>query len=213
MSPTEKQRLPNLRYISFFLSPCPPVQEEWQGASIDIKAAHKRMLIREDERGSLLFKFDNRIFAYRSAHFGAKTSTWHWGRVSGAVLRLLHVFLYFRHVAWVYVDDFLFPCPESISATQFALAIVLLRIIGAPLSWKKLEFDSVIDWNGWSIQPATMTAQLLDEGENGHPFFWCIYTARSMPAQLAKTPPSVGTRPGRALGTNWSHFPHGELSQ
>lgn len=65
---------------------------------------------REDERGSLLFKFNDRIFAYRSAHFGAKTvhllSAWHWGRVSGALLRLLHVFLYFRHAAWVYVDDF-----------------------------------------------------------------------------------------------------------
>ena len=43
----EKQRLPNLRHVSHFLSTCPPLQEEWQGASIDIKAAHKRMIIRE----------------------------------------------------------------------------------------------------------------------------------------------------------------------
>ena len=102
----ERQHLPNLRHISFFLSSCPPLQEEWPGASTDIKAAHKRMLIREDERGSLLFRFDDRLFAYRSAQFGAKTSAWHWGRVSGALLRLLHSFLYFRHAAWVYVDDF-----------------------------------------------------------------------------------------------------------
>ena len=78
----EKQRLPNMRHISWFLSSCPPLQDEWQGASIDIKAAHKRMLIREDERGSLLFRFQGRLYAYRSAHFGAKTSAWHWGRVS-----------------------------------------------------------------------------------------------------------------------------------
>ena len=45
----EKQRLPNLRHVSHFLSTCPPLQEEWQGASIDIKAAHKRMLIKEEE--------------------------------------------------------------------------------------------------------------------------------------------------------------------
>lgn len=156
----ERQKLPNLRHISFFLSSCPPLQEEWQGASIDIKAAHKRMLIREDERGSLLFRFDNRLFAYRSAHFGAKTSAWHWGRVSGALLRLLHSFLYFRHAAWVYVDDFFLLFPKSTSAVQFTLAIILLRVIGTPLSWKKLEFDKAIDWNGWTIQPATMTALL-----------------------------------------------------
>ena len=156
----EKQRLPNIRHISWFLSSCPPLQDEWQGASIDIKAAHKRMLIREDERGSLLFRFQGRLFAYRSAHFGAKTSAWHWGRVSAALLRLLHRVLYFRHAAWVYVDDFFFLFPGGTASLQFTLSIILLQVIGAPLSWKKLEYDSSIEWNGWSIQPALMTAQL-----------------------------------------------------
>ena len=44
----EKQRLPNLRHVSFFLSTCPPLQE-------DIMAAHKRMLIKEEERGASYF--------------------------------------------------------------------------------------------------------------------------------------------------------------
>ena len=156
----EKQRLPNLRHVSFFLSTCPPLQDEWQGASIDIKAAHKRMLIREEERGALLFQFENKTYAYRTAHFGAKTSAWHWGRVSGALLRLLHKLLLFRHAAWVYVDDFLFLFPNSTAHIQFTLAVIFLRVLGAPLSWKKLEFDSTIEWNGWSIQPTLMTAQL-----------------------------------------------------
>ena len=150
----EKQRLPNLRLT------CPPLQEEWQGASIDIKAAHKRMLIKEEERGDLLFQFENKTYAYRTAHFGAKTSAWHWGRVSGAILRLLHQLLYVRHAAWVYVEDFLFLFPKSTAPIQFTLAVMLLRVIGAPLSWKKLESDSCIEWNGWSIQPALMIAKL-----------------------------------------------------
>ena len=72
-------------------------------------------------------KFDDRLFAYRSAHFGAKTSAWHWGRVSGALLRLLHSLIYFRHAGWVYVDDFFLLFPKSTSAVQFTLAIILLR--------------------------------------------------------------------------------------
>ena len=155
----EKQRLPNLRHVSFFLSICPPLQDQWQGASIDIKAAHKRMPIREDERGALLFQFEQ-SYAYRTAHFGAKTSAWHWGRVSGALLRLIHKLLYFRHAAWVYVDDFLFLFPSKTAPVQFTLAIILLLVLGAPLSWKKLEFESSVEWNGWSIQPSTMIAQL-----------------------------------------------------
>ena len=108
----------------------------------------------------LLFRFQGRLFAYRSAHFGAKTSAWHWGRVSAALLRLLHRVLYFRHAAWVYVDDFFFLFPGGTASLQFTLSIILLQVIGAPLSWKKLEYDSSIEWNGWSIQPALMTAQL-----------------------------------------------------
>ena len=100
-------------------------------------------------------------FSHIAQHtFGAKTSAWHWGRVSGAILRLLHSLLFFRHAAWVYVDDFFLLFPKSTSAVQFTLAIILLRIIGAPLSWKKLEFDKTIDWNGWTINPGTMIAQL-----------------------------------------------------
>ena len=44
--------------------------------------------------------------------------------------------------------------------TQCTLAVILLRVLGAPLSWKKLEFDACIEWNAWHIQPARMTAQL-----------------------------------------------------
>lgn len=50
----ERQRLPNLRHISFFLSFCLLLQEECQGASIDIKAAHKRMFPRRWERFTLI---------------------------------------------------------------------------------------------------------------------------------------------------------------
>ena len=153
----EKQRLPNFRHVSFFLSTCPPIQEEWQGASIDIKAAHKRMLIREEERGALLFQFENRP-THTEQH---KTSAWHWGRVSGAILRLVHRLLYFRHAAWVYVDDFFFLFPNSTANIQFTLAVILLRVIGAPLSWKKLEFDSFIEWPKFKLQTFTLLIDTL----------------------------------------------------
>ena len=122
----ERQRLPNLRHVPHFLSTCPPLQEQWQGASIDIKAAHKRMLIKEDERGALLCQFENKTYAYRTAHSGAKTSARHWEKVSGALLRLLHKVMYFRHPFWVYVDDFLFLFPDSTAPVQFAIATILL---------------------------------------------------------------------------------------
>ena len=58
------------------------------------------------------------------------------------------------------MDDFLFLFPNSTAHIQFTPAVIFLRVLGAPLSWKKLEFDPTIEWNGWSIQPTLMTAQL-----------------------------------------------------
>lgn len=112
------------------------------------------MLIREGERGA------QKIYAYRTARFGAKTSAWHWGRVLAALLRILHKPLFFRHAAWAYVDDFLFFFPSSAAPLQFAIALICLRLIGAPLSWKKLQFGSLIEWNGWSINTMHVTAGL-----------------------------------------------------
>ena len=74
--PLTRKTTPSQSSTCLFLSrsACPPIQEEWQGASIDIKAAHKRMLIGEEERGAFLSQFENKTYAYRTAHFGAKTN-------------------------------------------------------------------------------------------------------------------------------------------
>ena len=118
------------------------------------------MLIRQDERGALLFQFEQKTYAYRTAHFGAKTSAWHCGRVSAALLRLLHEIPFFRHAASVYVDNFIFFFPISTAPLQFALAVICLRLLGTLLACKKLEFGPLIEWNGWSISTMRMTASL-----------------------------------------------------
>ena len=58
------------------------------------------------------------------------------------------------------MSQLLFLFPNSTAHIQITLAVILLRVVGDPLSRKKLEFDSCIEWNGWSIQPALMIARL-----------------------------------------------------
>ena len=157
----ERQRLPNLRHIYFFLSSCAPLQEEWQGASIDIKAAHKRMLIREDERGSLLFKYwwptlrisfstlwsKNQCLALGSSFWSsAKTSTFFF------VLQTCCLGL----CGW-----FLSPFPE----VNFGNSIhfwpsFYFALSGHLYPGRNWNSTKRLDWNGWTIQPATMIAQL-----------------------------------------------------
>ena len=104
----------------------------------------------------------NRIYAYRSEHFGAKTSAWHWGRVSAALMRLLHGIFYFRHAAWGLCGWLLLPfssinvfCPIRACnhpATRSRSSFVLEEA--------RIWFQFLSGMDGQSIQPALMTAQL-----------------------------------------------------
>ena len=81
--------------------------EEVGGLSLDLKAAHKRVVIRESERGLLGFSHAGRLYFYRVAPFGAIFSAHWWGRLGGFLFRLWHLLIYIKHALWLYVDDFL----------------------------------------------------------------------------------------------------------
>lgn len=81
---------------------------ELGGLSLDVKAAHKRIVIRESERGLLGFSHAGNLYFYRVAPFGAIFSAHWWGRLGAFLTRLWHLLIYVKHALWLYVDDFLF---------------------------------------------------------------------------------------------------------
>ena len=58
--------------------------------SLDIKSAHKLVVIRESDRGLLGFTLDNKIHFYKVAPFGATFSAFHWTRLGSFILRCIH---------------------------------------------------------------------------------------------------------------------------
>ena len=74
------------------------------GASIDFKAAHKQVKVREEDHGLLLFQHDAKLFYYRVCHFGGRFSAYWWQRVGAFLLRQVHHILSLMpHKAWLYV--------------------------------------------------------------------------------------------------------------
>ena len=121
------------------------------GFSLDIKAAHKRVCIREEEHGLLGFTLQNQLYFYRVAPFGATFSASWWSRLGGWMLRFFHFLLWWAHVALLYVDDYLFHQSSfgmPISATMICL---FCQIVNIPVSWQKCELAFSIQWIGWKI--------------------------------------------------------------
>ena len=48
----------------------------WSGLSLDVQAAHKRIKVRMQDQGTLLFRFAGKLWHYCVCHFGAKFSTY-----------------------------------------------------------------------------------------------------------------------------------------
>ena len=70
-------------------------------ASIDFKAAHKRVKVHDTEQGLLLFAFNGTLWRYVVCHCGAKFSAYWWQRVGGLITRILHASLaQYSHRAW-----------------------------------------------------------------------------------------------------------------
>ena len=110
--------------------PLRETQEQLVGFSLDIKAAHKLVVIRTEERGLLGFTLDNKIYFYKVAPFGATFSAYHWTRVGSFILRFFHHLLWWIHAGFLYVDDYLFLFPRSVAlimACELCIASQILK--------------------------------------------------------------------------------------
>ena len=77
--------------------------EDFMAMSLDIKSAHKCVVLHEKERGLVGFSFDGALYFYNVAPFGASSSAAWWSRLGGFILRLMHHIIWIPHcVAWFF---------------------------------------------------------------------------------------------------------------
>ena len=121
----------------------------WGGLSLDIKAAHKRVVIRESERGLLGFSHAGRLYFYKVAPFGAIFSAHWWGRLGAFLVRLWHLLIYIKHSLWLYVDDFLFSQNWKVLPLSSTFICIFFQLMKLPISWKKSVIPKELQWIGW----------------------------------------------------------------
>ena len=109
-------QLPTVSAVCFSFQPSDP-HSMWMGASLDLKAAHKQVKVREQDQGLLLFEFAGKLYH---------------------ALRIAHQLLAQQpHKAWLYVDDLLAALLRSSGDLQLALLVVLFVCLKSPISCKK----------------------------------------------------------------------------
>ena len=124
---------------------------ELSGFSLDIKSAHKRVVLRESEQGLLGFSLNGDLYFYRVCPFGATFSAFWWQRLGAWLLRFFHQVVWIPHASWLYVDDYLWLQHRDILPLVATFLALICRILNVPISWKKTELDASIHWIGWTF--------------------------------------------------------------
>ena len=122
------------------------------GMKVDVKSAFKRIKVRPDQFSHCVFFFDGAWYVYVVLPFGMKASAYHWVRLYGIIHRLLKRLLqvYF-HGSLMYIDDSLYAACQSQYEEVFGIILLMLHILGVPVSWKKVFIGTLLDWVGFRI--------------------------------------------------------------
>ncbi len=128
------------------------------GISMDVRAVHKRVLVREKDGGLNFVRTPGRLWRYKTCHFGGAWSAYWWSRVGATFVRLLHQLLHnVPHYLFLYVDDFLLLVDEEMAEECAAMAQMLLHSLGCPMSEHKLRVCSEVEYLGFIINLMTRT--------------------------------------------------------
>ena len=161
----EKSTLPTAKDV-LRCFPLRQTSSEMMGLSLDIKSAHKRIVLKESEWGLVGFSLDKKLFFYRVCPFGAVFSAAWWSRLGGWLLRCTHHLLWFSHAAFLYVDDFLFFQDNDIMPLSAAMLCVLCQVLKIPVSWRKCELSKTISWIGWRFHFRSGVIEIPEEKLN-----------------------------------------------
>ena len=122
--------------------------EDFMAMSLDIKSAHKCVVLHEKARGLVGFSFGGALYFYNVARFGASFSAAWWSRLGGNILRLMHHIIWIPRCGLAFVDDSLFYQIKTMMPVTAALLCILVLCCRIPISWKKLELAATISWIG-----------------------------------------------------------------
>ena len=131
--------------------PVRETQNDLMGFLLEIKSAHKRVVLKPSGQGLVGFSMDKRIFFYRVCPFGASFSAAWWSRVGAFLLRIFHRLIWLAHVALLYVDDFFIYQDHQIMPCSASMLCIFCLLAQVPISWKKCELRGALKWIGWNF--------------------------------------------------------------
>eukprot|EP00438_Fugacium_kawagutii_P027692 Skav213622 [mRNA] locus=scaffold2986:518811:520007:+ [translate_table: standard] len=148
----DKVRMPSAREKRALLSEYKTAKEVVISLVGDFEKAHRRFLYAAEERGFLGCRVDETedvVYVNRVGTFGITSTPYWWGRISAALVRLMHYVVgpYFVEIL-LYADDLEVMAMRRAGRIGAVLAYATLAMVGAPMKWKKQRGGMMVEWVG-----------------------------------------------------------------
>jgi hypothetical protein len=143
------------------------------GLAVDAQEAHRLVAVHPKDWPLQGCRSDvsGEVFVYRVGCFGVTTAAYWWSPLGGGLLRALHLVLHPDDQVWALLmaDDFKIESTASRPARAVVKTLLLLLLLGLPVSWPKTQGGSRILWIGYEI-----LLRELAVGISARRATWCI---------------------------------------
>ena len=138
-------------------------EDPFIGFKIDVKGAFKRIMLHKSEYPYSIFSIGGQWYFSKSCPMGMRASPYHWCRFNSIIHRITkRLGQNLLHGSLMYIDDSLYASQRSKFPEFMSLILVFLRLLGVPISWKKLEAGFFVDWVGYRLDFSSKTAYLSE---------------------------------------------------
>ena len=125
------------------------------GFKVDVKDAHRLIPISPEDWHLLACRSERskHVYVNTTGTFGVASAAYWWSRVATATIRGAHYVLGHELSAWLLLvaDDLAMLFHNGKMRESVLLVLVYLRVMGFPLSWKKLAGGEVLQWVGYEL--------------------------------------------------------------
>ncbi len=126
------------------------------GLAVDVKEAHRLPPVHESDwqHQACRAKPDGPVIVYKFGVFGFASSAYWWARLGGALIRSLLRVAPPCAALWTLLmaDDLKLESTAEQPKKWIVWAIMFLRMLGVPLSWRKLQGGTELIWIGYSVR-------------------------------------------------------------
>ena len=150
----DRQRMPTVREMHALLD-----EQRTEGNIAfallgDATKAHRRVLIKAAEHGFMGCRLeDGKVWINKVGTFGLSSASYWWGRVAGAIHRLMFAVLggELSLDLLLFADDSAFIANNRQERWSILLGVILLLAWGMPFKWKKFRGGYEVSWVGFGI--------------------------------------------------------------